>query len=107
MISDETDQDSKQKVVFVSEKPLFELGQLLMTPGVNDAIDIGTRIYALVQHSAGNWGDVVEEDKQANDEAVENDGRIFSAYSSNDGTKFWVITEADRSSTTLLLPSEY
>ena len=78
-----------------------------MTPGVNESIDMASRIYAVAQHSSGNWGDVCSEDKQANDEALKSGGRILSAFSSDDGVKFWVITEADRSATTLLLPSEY
>jgi hypothetical protein len=60
----------------------------------------------VVRHIHGDWGDLGQEDKQANEEALVTGARIFSAYGKGDG-KLWVITEADRSSTTILRPDEY
>jgi len=60
----------------------------------------------LDRHFSGDWGEVCEEDKAVNDDAMENGGRVLSAYSLR-GDRLWIITEADRSVTTLLLPEEY
>ena len=62
---------------------------------------------ALMRHQKGDWGDLEECDIQANNDALVHGARLFSAYHSAKGEKFWIITEADRSSTTILLPSEY
>lgn len=62
---------------------------------------------ALARHAAGDWGDLCDEDWHTNNEAPKNGARLFSAYHSDDGVKFWIITEADRSVTTVLLPEEY
>jgi hypothetical protein len=62
---------------------------------------------ALKRHNRGDWGDVCWADWQANDDALTDNSRLFSVYHAKDGTKFWIITEADRSSTRILLPSEY
>lgn len=61
----------------------------------------------LNRHVAGDWGELGEEDRQENELSVANGLRILSAYRLRDGSKIWVITEANRSSTTLLLPEEY
>jgi len=63
--------------------------------------------HILARHVAGDWGDLDARDKALNDAAVKRGGRIFSAYQLTDDIRVWVITEADRSSTTVLLPSEY
>ena len=55
----------------------------------------------------GDWGELDEEDKTANDEALKTGERLLSAYKSATGTKFWIITEADRSVTTILMPEDY
>jgi len=59
------------------------------------------------RHVSGDWGDVCTDDASANEWALKNDGRILSSYKTKVGEKIWVITEADRSATTLLLPDEY
>ena len=59
------------------------------------------------RHAAGDWGDVDAADWQANDEALENGERLMSAYNLGDGTRLWILTEADRSATTVILASEY
>lgn len=88
--------------------PLFTLGKIVATPAARDALD--TLNYSpldlLRRHMSGDWGEMDNEDQQANREAVVLGSRVFSAYTIEE-TKFWVITEADRSATTILLPREY
>ncbi|MCB0032669.1 MAG: hypothetical protein KDE51_01505 [Anaerolineales bacterium] len=89
--------------------PLFELGQVVATQGFLDAaFRTGTNPYEYIQrHVTGDWGQLCEEDKQMNQDGLDHAGRIFSMYHLSDETKIYVITEWDRSVTTLLLPSEY
>jgi len=89
-------------------KTLFELGRTLATP---DALAALTKINLnpitlLNRHIKGDWQEMDVEDQESNPDSLTNGSRIFSAYSFDD-VKFWVITEADRSSTTILLPEEY
>ena len=85
------------------------LGQTVAARGALEAFTrTGTSpLPFLVRHQSGDWGDVDEEDKRANDLDLIHGGRLLSAHHLPDGTKLWVITEADRSATTFLLPSEY
>lgn len=87
----------------------FSLGKLVATPGVLAAFSNNAQspLPFLIRHQSGDWGDVAEEDRRENDLSVRDGFRILSAYRLQDGTKFWVITEADRSVTTILLPEEY
>lgn len=85
----------------------FELGQLLITPGANDAMIGEDRMAYIARHARGDWGVVDQDDRRANDRALEQGSRLLSAYLLCDGTKIWIITEADRSATTILLPDEY
>lgn len=80
-----------------------------MTPGVQRVIDeCGDNMWDFIhRHQSGDWGDVCEEDKQANEMALANSSRLLSAYHTRTGVKLWVITEWDRSATTVLLPEEY
>jgi hypothetical protein len=89
--------------------PLFDLGQIVGTPGALEAIQKANQqpLEFLQRHVAGDWGDLDAEDKEANDGSLEDGTRIFSAYHTVDEVKIWIITEWDRSATTLLLPSEY
>ena len=61
----------------------------------------------LMRHSSGDWGDVCDSDKKLNDEGIHNGDRLLSVYTLRDGVKIWIISEADRSVTTFLLPEEY
>ena len=90
-------------------EPLFDLGQIVATPGALAAMaNNGTDGLALLaRHVTGDWGDLDADDKAENDFSVTKNFRILSAYTLADGTKVWVITEADRSVTTFLLPDEY
>jgi hypothetical protein len=85
------------------------LGQLVITPAAHAAFErTNEKVIRFVsRHRNSDWGDVDDEDKAANDKAVAEGGRLHSAYRLNDGTGFWIITEADRSATTILLPSDY
>jgi len=86
----------------------FPLGQVYFSRGVIEQLsDSGAVIVALYRHSCGDWGEVSEADKAENEFSVPRRLRILSAYVAENGTRFWVITEADRSSTTVLLPDEY
>lgn len=88
--------------------PLFSLGQIVATPGALDLLDRHATNAAdlLVRHQCGDWGVVPEEDAQENQFSVSNGNRILSSYPLGED-RIWIITEADRSSTTLLLPEEY
>ena len=89
--------------------PRFALGQVVATPGVLGALEEADQLPQefLHRHIVGDWGELDEHDRQANERAVHGGDRIFSSYLTKKGTKLWVITEYDRSVTTLLLPSEY
>ena len=93
----------------MSQKPLFPLGQTVATPGALEALEEAgqSAIEFLMRHQSGDWGIVPEEDKAENDYSVSRQLRILSAYELNTGVKIWLLTEADRSVTTCLLPAEY
>ena len=86
---------------------LFPMGRLLATPGALEAISGDEIAIALGRHLKGDWGDVCDVDKQSNNASLKDGSRLFSAYHTQDDLTFWIITEADRSATTVLLPSEY
>jgi hypothetical protein len=87
----------------------FELGQMVMTPGADLAMGAARQVPPefLVQHMNGDWGDLPPEDLQENERALRDGSRLFSAYRTRTEENLWVITEWDRSDTTLLLPEEY
>ena len=87
----------------------FSLGQIVGTPAAIEALAASGQTPAefLSRHVQGDWGDLVEEDKRLNDEAIQEGSRILSSYHTARGVKVWVITESDRSSTCLLLPDDY
>jgi hypothetical protein len=95
-------------------KPKFQPGVLLATPGAGEAFERNrqTPFEFLKRHVAGDWGELCDEDRLLNDQAVADGGRLLSAYRLPDGTKVWCITEAvgengRREATTFLLPEEY
>jgi hypothetical protein len=88
-------------------RPKFPLGQVVITRSAR-AILTGVDVAdALASHQCGNWGTVCPEDWRLNDEAVTDGTRLLSCYSAADGTAFWIITEWDRTATTVLLPDDY
>jgi hypothetical protein len=72
-----------------------------------NALSADDVVQSLARHLTGDWGDLDEHDWRMNDDALESGGRILSQYFTQDCTKFWIITECDRSATTVLLPDEY
>lgn len=96
----------KREVLFVSNIK-FPLGQTVATRGVLDLLTENEIFNLLIRHAAGDWGDLCCEDKNLNNSALSSgEGRLFSAYNTLNG-KVWIITERDRSATTILLPNEY
>jgi hypothetical protein len=93
----------------ILSQPRFEAGQVVMTTGVNDLTQHGAfnPVLYLQRHLDGDWGDLCAEDRRANDAALKHGDRLFSSYRITDDLKLWIITEWDRSVTTLLLPDEY
>jgi hypothetical protein len=87
--------------------PKFSLGQLVATPNALSSVPNDEVLRALSRHSQGDWGDVDKEDWASNDHALAQEGRLLSAYNSSQGVRFWIITEHDRSVTTVLLPEDY
>lgn len=97
-----------------SAGPKFRLGQTVATPGALKAIhQAGQTVHVFfVRHAVGDWGDLSEEDKRLNDEALKDGSRLLSAYVLRNGERIWLITEAEddrghRAATTVLLPEEY
>jgi hypothetical protein len=86
---------------------LFRLGRIVATPNALSKLTQEDVSSAIQRHQAGDWGDLDEEDRRENDFSLEKGFRILSAYHAQNGTKFWLITEADRSATTVLLPEDY
>jgi hypothetical protein len=85
----------------------FPLGRLCITPGAMEELAPDEVQQSLCRHARGDWGDVCEEDRQENELSLREGFRLLSAYHTDDAVKLWIITEADRSVTTVLLPSEY
>ena len=89
--------------------PKYALGRIIATPGALEALEKNNQSPAefLQRHVRCDWGDVCEEDAELNNQALIDGSRLLSSYCLQDGTKLWVITEADRRSSCCLLPSEY
>ena len=97
-----------------ASKPLFTLGQIVATPGALDALEQSNQSPSefLDRHVRGDWGNLCEEDAEANTNSLKDGSRILSVYHTKSEDKIWIITEAaddhgQRAATTLLLPSEY
>ena len=90
-------------------KVLFAMGEVHLTIGAREALGESNQMANefLARHQSGDWGIICEDDRKENELSVKEGFRILSAYKTSKGEKIWVITEADRSSTTCLLPSEY
>ena len=85
----------------------FPLGQTVITANARDTLHPADIPSALSRHAAGDWGDVGEADRRENELSLEKGFRLLSIYKDRNGTKFWIITEADRSATTVLLSEDY
>jgi hypothetical protein len=93
----------------VSKNPLFDLGRTVATPAAIEALQESnvSASSLLIRHHCGDWGDLCHEDITRNNSALRLGSRLFSSYQITENIKIWVITEADRSVTTLLLPHDY
>ena len=91
------------------QQPLFSLGQLVATPGALAALEKAGQgpLDFLSRHVHGDWGDLREEDRRENQVSLERGFRLLSSYRTLGDVELYVITEADRSVTTILLPEEY
>jgi len=85
----------------------FRIGRIMTTPNALAHLTQDDILHGLQRHQAGEWGDVDEHDCKANERALIDGTRLWSVYHSVLGVKFWIITEADRSATTVLLPEDY
>jgi len=84
----------------------FPLGQMAVTGTASARLSTEEVLTCLRRHASGDWGDLCPEDALANDQALQRGGRLFSAYGQGE-SRFWIITEADRSVTTVLMPDDY
>jgi len=93
----------------ISKQPAFELGQIVATPGALAALKKAGQQPGefLTRHINRDWGDLDEEDRKENEYSLEHGFRLLSAYKTNAGDRLWIISESDRSATTILLPEEY
>jgi hypothetical protein len=93
----------------LSKQPAFELGQIVATPGALAALKKAGQQPGefLTRHVNREWGDLDEDDRKENEYSLEHGFRLLSAYRTNAGDRLWIITESDRSATTILLPEEY
>ena len=85
---------------------MFKLGETNVTPGAKETFTMDELFTALCRHLLGDWGDLTEEDRSENEFSLNKELRLLSAYNIRDA-RLWILTEADRSMTTLLLPEEY
>lgn len=97
---------------YEEEKPVksnlpLQLGRTVITANAKNILTDSDIENALNRHQSGDWGELCEEDKQVNEKALKDGDRILSVYISSGGKRFWVITEADRSCTTVLMPEDY
>ena len=90
-----------------AERSVLSCSHVFITANAMAKVSKTDAMTALKRHFSGDWGEVDEEDWKANDRALEDQSRILSVFTAECGEKFWVITEADRSTTTILLPEDY
>ena len=87
--------------------PKFPLGQIVITRNAADTLPPDDVAAALRRHARGDWGELDEHDRQQNQSALKDGSRLLSAYTASNAVKFWIITEWNRTSTTVLLPEDY
>ena len=85
----------------------FDVGMLLITRQALQSVNAEDVHKSVIRHLSGDWGDLCDDDWRANDSALRNGGRLLSSYVDRTGVRFWIITECDRSVTTILLPQDY
>ena len=100
-------EDTNSRREQLPSEPKFSLGQTVITRtalAVLSALDIAGALY---HHQRGDWGETGQQDAQANERALKQGERLLSVYRTLAGVKFWIVTEWDRSATTVLLPEDY
>ena len=90
----------------ITVNPRFNPGRLMITRNAKNALPRRAVDAAINRHLSGDWGDVCQSDWQRNEQALRDGDRLLSVYQTQAGEKFWIITESDRSTTTVLLPSD-
>ena len=85
----------------------FKTGRIVTTVNALNTLTQDDILSGLLRHVTGDWGDLNEDDRKENDLALERGTRLLSAYQTGNGVKFWIITEAGRTATTVLLPEDY
>jgi hypothetical protein len=98
--------NARLHVVFL-QRAKFDLGCLVATPNALNVLSHVDIVSGLSRHLRGDWGELDREDHLSNESALKHGGRLFSEYHSTRQVKFWIITECDRSATTVLLPEDY
>ncbi len=93
--------------IHIVTPPKFDLGRLVATPHALEVLTHDDILDALSRHVRGEWGEMDDHDRAANNRALEEGSRLMSSYRSQENVKFWIITEWDRSATTVLLPEDY
>jgi hypothetical protein len=93
-------------ILTIIANPKFPLGQVVITANAQAILNPIAVQEAVSRHAAGDWGDICDDDRGLNEEALKEGDRLLSVYGSGD-RKFWIITEADRSVTTVLMPEDY
>ncbi len=94
-------------MLFIAIQSKFPLGQVVITTNAMSVLKPEEINEGLRRHASGDWGNICPDDAAMNNEALESGDRLLSSYSSLDGRTFWIITESDRSVTTILLPTDY
>lgn len=109
MESNSHDNDTPMGLIIAIIRSLsrFPLGDVAITRGVPEAVDADEAMLCLARHAMCDWGHVSEEDFLENQRALEHGLRLMSVYTTASGATFWIITEWDRSVTTILMPDEY
>jgi hypothetical protein len=95
------------KVFGIGTAVKFQCGRIVLTSSALNHLSHNDIRSAIARHQNGDWGNLTDKDRQANDQALIESKGILSVYSSGDGKPFWIVTEADRSLTTILLPEDY
>jgi hypothetical protein len=101
------DLDRHPRATTGKEKQLFPLGHIVITRGALQTVNPDDVQRSIARHAKGDWGDLEPQDRAENELSLRQGFRLLSTYADRSGTKFYIITEADRSVTTILLPSEY
>ena len=94
-------------MMFEERRQRFYLGQIVVTSNALNILDEGSIRIAIRRHGAGEWGELDSHDLEENERALREGGRLLSVFRDRTGTRFYVITDSDRSVTTVLLPEDY